>query len=844
MRLSSVAWRSLTARKARTVLTVGGVALGVALVAGTLLAADAANRAVSRAAEELYGAADMRVRAFDDDGLSDASVSAVRSLSGVTVSATLAERRLLLSTQPGPDEQVFTLLAIGVDPPAEAALGRPSLTAGTALSADQPEGALVSTSWATDHALGIGDELLLTGASLETPPLTIIGLLADTGVGAQSGGNVIVLGHNTLNAAFEISTPVTAMDLAIGEDRMDDVQAGLDRVLHEPFVVETVADAAAAFERAQAGFAGIAFLLALVALSAGAFLVANTLAMTLSERTREIGLLRAAGATGGQVRGLVLRQGVALGLAGAALGLPIGVGIGALLVTAVGGSRAALVSDIALNPAALALAFGLGVGVTLLASWVPAAEAARISPLDALRPGRPRGRSLWGRLRWIVLAELVVVAAGFLLYPLERGTPPLLATILAVGLLVGGAVATAFILEPLGRIVGVPFERLFGATGLLGSANLGRDRTRTGLSVAALTIALAAVVTLGTTAASARGTADRWVESILPGGHAIRLTIPSPIDLIDEAVTTTPSTKSASPMPEFGAAVTGPGLDGEASVAGIDPTVWQDEGALIILEADRAAAFDALRAGGSVLVPESLARRAGLAPGDLIQLEVPGGASAEFTVAGLVAYSLPGRSGDGALLISLVEARNIFGVDVATIWAMVPQPEIGDAAYAELVAETATELAGEALTADALAEQLTRSLDRLLGLFDALALLAVVIGAVGIINTLTLGVTERTREIAVLRAHGMTVGQVEGMVVTEAAIMGTVGGLLAVAAGITVTGLLVTLAPRDFAAGLVIPWPLIGAVILLGLGVASAAGLYPARLAGNRPVLASLKHFE
>ena len=81
---------------------------------------------------------------------------------------------------------------------------------------------------------------------------------------------------------------------------------------------------------------------------------------------------------------------------------------------------------------------------------------------------------------------------------------------------------------------------------------------------------------------------------------------------------------------------------------------------------------------------------------------------------------------------------------------MVPQPQIGDEAYAGFVAETATSLPGEALTAEALAEQLARSLDRLLGLFDALALLAVIIGAVGIVNTLTLGVTERTREIAVL----------------------------------------------------------------------------------------------
>ncbi|MEX0630169.1 MAG: FtsX-like permease family protein [Chloroflexota bacterium] len=844
MRLSAIAWRSLTARPARTALTGMGVALGVALVAGTLLTADAATRAVAEAARDLYGEADLRIRAFDHDGLRAESVAAIRVIPGVAISAPLAERRLTLSTQPGPDEQVFTLSAVGVDPLAEAALGRPSLTAGVPLDADRPNGALVAAQWAADHRLDLGDELLLTGARLDTPPLTIVGLLANSGFGAQAGGSVLLVARDTLNAAFEVPSPITAVDVAVAEGRMAEVEAGLDRNLTEPFVVETVADAEAAFARAQAGFAGIAFLLGLVALSAGAFLVANTLAMTLSERTREIGLLRAAGTTGRQVRGLVIRQGLALGLLGSALGLPIGIGIGAILVNIVAGPRTALVVDLTLSPAVLAFSFGLGLGVTLLAAWVPAAEAARVSPLEALRPTHRPGRSLWIRLRWIVAAELAVVAAGFLLYPLERGAPPLVATLLAVGVLIGGAVATAFMLEPLGRLVGAPFERLFGAQGLLGRANLGRHRARTGLSVAALTVALAAVVTLGTTAASARGTAERWVQSILPGGHAIRLTIPSSIDVLQDTIEATPGTLSASPVPEFGVVVTTPEGDREAGVAGIDPSVWQDAGALIVVEADRAAAFEALRGGGAVLLPESFATQTGFRTGDLIHLAIPGGPATDLTVAGLVAYSLPGRSGEGALLISLADARATFGAETATMWAMVPQPAIGEAAYGVLVAEKAAQLAGEALTAGVLAEQLARSLDRLLGLFDALALLAVVIGGLGIVNTLSLGVAERTREIAVLRAHGMTVGQVEGMVVTEAAIMGTVGGIVAAVGGVAVTGVLVTLAPRDFAAGLLIPWPLVIAVVLLGLGVACLAGLYPARLAGNRPVLASLKHFE
>jgi putative ABC transport system permease protein len=121
----------------------------------------------------------------------------------------------------------------------------------------------------------------------------------------------------------------------------------------------------------------------------------------------------------------------------------------------------------------------------------------------------------------------------------------------------------------------------------------------------------------------------------------------------------------------------------------------------------------------------------------------------------------------------------------------------------------------------------------------------VVIGSLGIVNTLAMGVVERGREIAILRSHGMTVGQVQAMVVSEAAIMGAVGGVAAVATGLLVAWATVTFgAPGDFAAGLAIPWSLLAAVLLLGIGVASAAGIYPARIAARTSITGSLKHFE
>jgi putative ABC transport system permease protein len=141
-------------------------------------------------------------------------------------------------------------------------------------------------------------------------------------------------------------------------------------------------------------------------------------------------------------------------------------------------------------------------------------------------------------------------------------------------------------------------------------------------------------------------------------------------------------------------------------------------------------------------------------------------------VAGIIAYSLPSRSADGALLISLADARELFGANSAEVWAFVKQPGVTDAAFHEALAQQAKAYAAELLTAPGLSSDLQRSLDRVIGLFDVLALLAVVIAALGIVNTLGVSVLERAREIAILRSHGMTTGQVQAMVVAEASIMG------------------------------------------------------------------------
>jgi putative ABC transport system permease protein len=449
------------------------------------------------------------------------------------------------------------------------------------------------------------------------------------------------------------------------------------------------------------------------------------------------------------------------------------------------------------------------------------------------------------RLRWLVLAELAVVGFGVLLFPVERSATPVLPILLSLGILLGGAVATAFVLEPLGKVVGRPFEWFFGAEGLLGRANLSRDRARTGLTVGAMMIALAAVVALGTVAESARAGAERWVSSILPGGNAIRSSVPLDVEAFRPTFDATPGLLQASPVYELPATRQTDAGQEEVSLAGIDPNVFQDEGALVVRGAERADAYAALRDGGSVLVPASLAAREEISVGNLMTLGLPGAEPFDFTVAGIVDYTIPARTPDGALLVSAADARDVFGATSASLWIMVREPDVPASVFTTSVRDTATQLAAQPLTARDLAGDLARSLDRLVGLFDVLALIAVAIGALGIVNTLGIGVSERVREIAILRSHGMTVGQVQAMVVAEAAIMGAVGGVLAIATGLAVAFALVNGgASSDLGAGLRLPWGLLIAVVLVGTGVAALAGLYPARVAASLPIVRHLKQFE
>jgi len=171
MRLGDIAWRGLAARPLRTLLTVAGVALGVAVLAAALITSQATTEAVRRAAQELYGSAELRVRAFDADGFTPRSVTALRQVPGVLNAAAVSEKRNTVAVEP---DRVFSMLLIGLDAEDESRIRSHGLASGEFLDPEQPEGVMVTARWARDNGFDLGDELILVGHRLEVPEVRIV----------------------------------------------------------------------------------------------------------------------------------------------------------------------------------------------------------------------------------------------------------------------------------------------------------------------------------------------------------------------------------------------------------------------------------------------------------------------------------------------------------------------------------------------------------------------------------------------------------------------------------------------------------------------------------------------
>jgi putative ABC transport system permease protein len=825
--LHGLALRGLRARPLRTSLTTVGVALGVAVLYAGLATNAGIGAAVDRAVGSMVGRADLRIIAFGETGLSETTLATIQGTPGVDVAAPSFEQRTYLGTGlfgPGPLPSPITL--VGIDPLLEPRIHDLTLASGSPLGPDDEPTALVSATLAREDGLSVGARLGLQG--IDAPVyLRVAGILAGDGPWAGATGRAVVTRLPVAQAVFG-ADGITRVDLDLADGATPAaVIETLQATLAEPFVVSSQPELAAAMEASTGDFAATTALIAAIVLFAGAFLIFNTLSMTVVERVRELGLLRAAGATRGQVSAYILVQASVIGVLGAGVGIVAGgllaAGIAAWMGTV--GSVPIAGPVVRLGDAVAALAIGLG--VTLAAAVEPARRAGRVPPVEALKARLDLPSARHARLRWLIAVFAVVGVLGLAIWPRAAGEAALLRSLAIYAVLLAVALLVPFVLPVLARIAGTPFMLLVRLEERLARASVLRDRARAALTVGALTVGLAMVVALGGVGQHARAVAGAWIADVVPGDVVVTSIFPRGLDEgLVETLGALDGVGSVSPIATFDLAVDGRRVDGVAMI-GAD---LEADGRLHLVDGDRATALAELDRGGAVIVPSGVAARDGLGLGSRLTVVAADGSAMSMRVVGVAGRTLPGRSGE-SLLVGWADADRL-GIDGADAFAVRFDEDASPADRAALADEART-LALDPVPLDRIQGAIGAALDRVFGLFDVLSLIAVIVATLGIINTLTMNVFERVREIGVLRAAGMTRRQVWRSVVVEAGITGLVGAICGVAAGFVVGGLMVALSGGRWDLAIAVPWLAVGVAFVLGVALAMLAAAYPARLASG-----------
>jgi putative ABC transport system permease protein len=831
MGLNRLAWRMLAARPLRTLLTIAGIGLGVGVLAASLTLGAALDASINRTVRDIVGRGDLRVSAFLETGLSDAAVQAVATTPGVATTAAALEHRTFLDTSNGDPQAAVTVL--GVDPVTYPQVHDLTLTAGSGFTTSNEPVALVTQELASHDGYGIGSPITILGVGGEQQ-LRVVGILAGSG-GVAGSGRTVIVPISVAQTVFQL-TGATRVDvqLAAGAD-LASVEHALAQRMTEPYVLSSPADIAAGLRASAASFQGTAALIAAIVLFVGTFLIINTLSMTVGERAREVGLLRMAGATRRQIIRFVLSGALVLGIVGSALGVTLGSAFAYLLAATVSAATGvtAIVSGID-GPSAL-MSGAVGLGITILAAVEPALRAARISPFEAMRARFDLPSVRASRLGWIAFVFVLVAALALVAWPPAIASAGAQRALLVYAVLLVATLLTPFFLRPMARLLGLPISLVLRLEERLARGSLARDRSRTALTLGSLVVGLAMVVALGWSAQAARASANAWLQDVIPGDEVVTSIRPVGADEgVRDALAQQPGVARVTPIGTFDIAYHGFRVDA-AAVVGADMLA---DGRLQAVSGDRTEALSQLDKGGTVIVPEGVANRLGLHVGDTMTVLLATGGKLDLTVSAIVARSIPATSGE-AVLVSWSDATTSLGLTGADAFAVRFTPDSTQADRDNLAA-TASQYALEANPIEKIQGAVADALSRVFGLFDVLAIIAVIVAALGIVNTLTMGVLERVRELGVLRAIGMSKRQAFRMVVVEAWVLGIVGVVLGAVVGIGVGVVMLamggTLAP---VAGLpILP---IEVAAILGLVLPILAAIYPSRMAARVSIVQALQ---
>ena len=850
--LREISLRHLKHAPFRTALVVFGIALGVCMLSSMLATNEALTDAFEDMVARIAGQADLTV-AGGKSGVPSSLTGEIADVEGVAHAAAMVE---VLTRTSGPSGS--SLLVLGVDllgdtyflPFAEH--GEQQVIRDPLAFVNDPTALLISKKLAETHGLDVGSELpLMTSEGVKT--FHVRGVLEDQGPAASYGGQVAVMFIDAAQVSFARGYAVDRIDVALapGADA-NVVRARLDALLEGRAKVEEPKGRTRRLVASLETFRTGLNLSGLIALGVGTFLIFNAVSVSVAQRRREVGVLRALGATRARMVRLFCLEALVMAGLGVVLGLVAAKHLAAIAFASVSATVSRVYVAIQphspeISPRIAALGATAGVLATLVAAYLPARAINLVDPAEALRATRTSVHA--GRVPSRKLAGYGVASVLLALLLSLRGSE-LLGYAAALAVLTGLALVTPLAVKGLRRLLVRPTERGLGIPGRLALDNIERSLARSTATIVALMLAIAMSMTVGTYASSFEHSITQWVDDAFPSDALI--TVGSPT-LDRNHLQFSPALAER--------------LTGVEGVVAVDPirNVTTDVGAhrslLHVLDSRTQLAQaeqrrrtrrvldgpariepDALYAAQRVLISENLARFASLGAGDEIQLETPSGPQ-PFTVhAVVVDYS----SDQGWVMLDrrwyaaywqddALDAIELFfadGVDhEALASALRVRLSDGGSVFVSLHEELRSELAGIARGIFAYAR--------------APELISLVVAIMGVIGTMLASVLDRIREIGMLRAIGATRGQVVGCMVAEAGFLGTCAALFGVLTGVP-EGYIFMHVVGTASNGWHLPYvfPLETALRVSGLVVVAAAmaGFVPGRRAAHMDVKEALAY--
>ena len=844
----AVALKGIAARKLRAAGTVAAVFLGVALISGTYILTDTINRSFDDIFKTALEGTDVVVtpreivkQESEPPAFPESVLDTVRRVEGVE-----ATDGGIFSTVTITDDEGEKLGA-GFAPQFVASVSPEPFAVLTYTDGRAPrtsrEAALDESS-ADRAGIEIGDRVGVVGEG----PLRryrVVGLnkLGDTSAGGSSSVTLIT------SEAQEVAGKVGKLDQVSVAAASGTSPAELRRRIAEVVPRSVRVESAAENAERETGEIGddLSFLkIALlvfsgVSLVVGGFLIFNTFSITVAQRIREFGLLRTLGASRAQVMRSVLVEALAIGVVGALVGLLAGVGFAKgidSLFTSFGIDLPNTGTVFRVRTVIVALA--IGIGITVLASLAPALRATHVSPMEALREAalpesRRRGRIVAAAAAALGAAGLAMLLAG-LFGGIESSSS-------AAGLMGGGAAAVLFavslyspqLVRPLAGLAGRPLEAVRGITGRLARENAMRKPGRTAVTAAALMIGLALVVFVTVFAAGINRSIAATVDRNFTGDLTIQNSDGfSPIPRsIEQDVKTVRGVEAVSAIRFSEAKVRGQSKT--QSVAAVDPREIRRVFKLEFTEGD-ASVLERMSAREAI-VDEAYAESEDLQVGETLTALTPSGRRPAYRV---VAAVKDRTDFLGDFVVTHRALEDDFGETRDTFVFAALTPGKGPAGRVEQLVK-ARYPSAEALDQEELKQSQEEQISQLLNLIYALLSLAVIVSIFGIVNTLALSIHERTRELGMLRAVGMSRRQVRRVVRYEAVITALIGAILGTVLGV----LFAALISRPLAdEGFELAYP-VGTLLFLLLlaalaGVVAAIG--PARRASRLDVLEALAY--